>query len=140
MIPPEGEISPEFVGCVLTCLSGGGIDDSRVVFMCLAGCYASTYLRDDRTDQDQEQDQSEDDDDDIAQLQEEHRRDLEEAEQQLEVVEGITPTYADRLREQGIESITDLAEADPETVAAVADISENQAGLWVDMARTRVQS
>lgn len=64
MSPTEEEISPEFIGCVLTCLSGGGIDDSRVVFMCLAGCYASTYLRDDRTDHEQEQDQSEDDDDD----------------------------------------------------------------------------
>lgn len=34
----------EFVGCVMTCLSGGGIQDSRTIVMCLGGCYASAYL------------------------------------------------------------------------------------------------
>lgn len=145
MIPTEEEISPEFVGCVLTCLSGGGIDDSRVVFMCLAGCYASTYLRDDRTDEDQEQDQPEDegDDDQLTQLQQELEKDKQPKKRyansdfSLEVVEGLGATYAGRLRSEGIETLADLMEARPETVAEAAEVSESQAEEWIQTSRSR---
>lgn len=147
----EEDISPEFVGCVLTCLSGGGIDDSRVVFMCLAGCYASTYLRDDQTghDQEDEQDQPEDenesegDDDDSqpAQLQREIEEEnqpgkqYEDTEFSLEDIEGLGATYADRLREHGIGTCEDLMQTRPETVAEVSQVSERRAAEWIQKAQ-----
>lgn len=42
--------TPEYIGCVMTCLADGGIDDGQAVFMCLGGCYAATYLGDERDD------------------------------------------------------------------------------------------
>ncbi len=52
----------------------------------------------------------------------------------LEVVSGIGGTYADRLREAGIETMTDLAAADVSTVADAADVSESRAEDWVEQA------
>jgi hypothetical protein len=43
MIPDDA--SPEFIGCVLTCLSSGDVD-TYTLFMCVGGCYAATYLGD----------------------------------------------------------------------------------------------
>lgn len=42
----------------------------------------------------------------------------------LEVVDGIGPRYARRLRAAGIERLADLAGSDPETVAAVLSVEE----------------
>ncbi len=50
----------------------------------------------------------------------------------IESVEGIGPTYADRLREAGIETADDLAAADIETVADTADIPESRAEEWLE--------
>lgn len=55
----------------------------------------------------------------------------EAAERQLEEIEGIGATFADRLREHGIETPADLATADVETVAEAADISEDHADEWI---------
>ena len=52
----------------------------------------------------------------------------------VEVVSGIGATYADRLREAGIETIADLASADASTVADAAEISESRAADWVEQA------
>ena len=50
----------------------------------------------------------------------------------IEGVEGIGPTYADRLREAGIETTADLAAADVETLADVAEIPESRAEEWLE--------
>lgn len=54
MIPDEP--SPEFVGCVLTCLSSGSAD-TYTLFMCLGGCYAATYLGDTAEGKDGDEDE-----------------------------------------------------------------------------------
>ncbi|MWG34777.1 class III poly(R)-hydroxyalkanoic acid synthase subunit PhaC [Halomarina oriensis] len=50
----------------------------------------------------------------------------------VEVVDGIGPTYAERLREAGIETVSDLAESDAETVAEAAGVGETRAQEWLD--------
>ncbi|MFC6731220.1 MULTISPECIES: class III poly(R)-hydroxyalkanoic acid synthase subunit PhaC [unclassified Haladaptatus] len=50
----------------------------------------------------------------------------------VESVDGIGPTYADRLREAGIKTVTDLAVADVATIAEVAKVSEERAQSWKD--------
>lgn len=59
----------------------------------------------------------------------------ETAQMQLEEISGLGSTYADRLREQGIESHTQLAQATVETIAESADVSEEQAEEWIEAAR-----
>jgi polyhydroxyalkanoate synthase len=51
----------------------------------------------------------------------------------VDVVNGIGPTYADRLREAGIETVADLREAEAERVAEVAEVSESRAGEWIEL-------
>jgi len=50
----------------------------------------------------------------------------------LTTVSGIGSTYADRLREAGIETTAALAAADPESVAEAAEVSESRAIEWID--------
>jgi HEAT repeat protein len=52
----------------------------------------------------------------------------------LEDVDGIGPTYADRLREDGFESLNDLVEADVDEIAEAADTSESRAEDWIKQA------
>jgi len=52
---------------------------------------------------------------------------------EVDVVNGIGPTYADRLREAGIETVADLREAEAERVADVAEVSESRAGEWIEL-------
>ena len=52
----------------------------------------------------------------------------------LEEISGIGPTYAGRLREGGIGTITDLAAAEPETVADLAGVGVSRAEDWVAQA------
>jgi len=49
-------------------------------------------------------------------------------------VEGIGSTYAERLADAGIESTAGLAVADPEEVAAAADVSASRAAEWIERA------
>lgn len=60
-----------------------------------------------------------------------------EADEELEAIEGLGATYADRLRNYGIESITHLVQADSETVADAAQISEDRANEWITSAQSR---
>ncbi|MFC6837070.1 class III poly(R)-hydroxyalkanoic acid synthase subunit PhaC [Halomarina ordinaria] len=50
----------------------------------------------------------------------------------VESVEGIGPTYAERLREIGVETVADLRETDVETVAETAGVGVSRAERWFD--------
>ncbi|MXR51633.1 class III poly(R)-hydroxyalkanoic acid synthase subunit PhaC [Halovenus sp. WSH3] len=50
----------------------------------------------------------------------------------LESIEGIGPTYADRLREAGIETPADLTEHTADELADIAETSESQAAEWLE--------
>ncbi|MCY4729540.1 class III poly(R)-hydroxyalkanoic acid synthase subunit PhaC [Natronomonas gomsonensis] len=52
----------------------------------------------------------------------------------LEELEGIGPTYAERLREAGIRTIAELAEADAEAVAEAAEVGTARAEDWIQQA------
>ena len=52
----------------------------------------------------------------------------------LESIDGIGPTYAERLRDAGIDGLAALAAADVEAVAEAADVPEDRAEDWIDQA------
>lgn len=52
-------------------------------------------------------------------------------------VKGIGPTYSDRLGTAGVETVADLAAADPEAVADAAKVSVSRAENWIERARSR---
>ena len=54
----------------------------------------------------------------------------------LEEIDGIGPTYAERLREAGIETVARLAAADPGTVAEAAGVGPARAEGWIEQAET----
>lgn len=53
---------------------------------------------------------------------------------ELQRVDGLGPTYADRLANEGIETLSDLEAADPSDVASIAEVSESRAGEWIEQA------
>jgi polyhydroxyalkanoate synthase len=54
----------------------------------------------------------------------------------LQSVDGIGPTYAERLHEAGIDSLGALLDADVETLAEATGASSGRAERWLDRART----
>ncbi|QLH75949.1 hypothetical protein HZS55_00910 [Halosimplex rubrum] len=54
---------------------------------------------------------------------------------ELEDIKGIGPTYAERLREAGVDGVGDLAEADPAALAEETDIAESRVENWVEQAK-----
>ena len=52
----------------------------------------------------------------------------------LEEVSGIGPTYAGRLREEGVRNVSQLAALDPETVAEITRASTSRAAGWIEEA------
>jgi polyhydroxyalkanoate synthase len=52
----------------------------------------------------------------------------------LEELNGIGPTYAERLREAGVRTIAELAEADAEAVAEAAEVGTSRAEDWIQQA------
>ncbi|WP_336365191.1 helix-hairpin-helix domain-containing protein [Halalkalicoccus salilacus] len=63
--------------------------------------------------------------------------DAEDEGQNLEEIEGLGTTYADRLRQYGIQSVENLSQADGETVADAAEVSEERATEWVTSAQSQ---
>jgi len=63
--------------------------------------------------------------------------DEEEESDPVQEIKGIGPAYADRLGTVGIETIADLADADPEALAAETDISDTRVTEWVKRAKAR---
>ena len=57
--------------------------------------------------------------------------------EELETIDGLGETYADRLRSSGIESIEQLAQTDSETVADTAEVSESRANEWITSAQSQ---
>ena len=55
----------------------------------------------------------------------------------VETVRGIGPAYADRLGDAGVETVSDLAAADPTALAAAIEVAESRVERWVDRARDR---
>ena len=53
----------------------------------------------------------------------------------LETVDGIGPAYAKRLRDGGIETVAELAGAEPETVADAADVGTTRGESWIASAQ-----
>ncbi len=54
----------------------------------------------------------------------------------LRQIDGIGPTYAERLREAGIESAIELAGLDPSRVAEITQSSRGRAENWIEQARS----
>ena len=50
----------------------------------------------------------------------------------VEALDGIGPTYAERLREAGVETVGDLGESDAAELAEVAETTESRAADWLD--------
>jgi predicted flap endonuclease-1-like 5' DNA nuclease len=55
----------------------------------------------------------------------------------LEEIDGIGPTYAERLESAGIETVADLTSADPDAVADAAEAGESRAENWIEQATER---
>jgi predicted flap endonuclease-1-like 5' DNA nuclease len=60
-----------------------------------------------------------------------------ETSEPVEDIKGIGPTYSDRLAEAGIETVTDLTDSDPATVADAAQTGRTKASNWIDRAQAR---
>lgn len=56
---------------------------------------------------------------------------------ELESIEGIGPSYAERLQEAGVEDATDLAVADAGTLAAETGIGERRIRGWIESVAER---
>ncbi len=57
-----------------------------------------------------------------------------ETDTDLQTIRGIGPTYAERLRQHGIETVDELAEADPDTVAEAASVGRQRVEEWIEQA------
>ena len=54
----------------------------------------------------------------------------------VQEISGIGPTYSERLAERGIETVADLAGADPDDVAETAQVSASRATDWISQAES----
>jgi len=52
----------------------------------------------------------------------------------VEEIKGIGPAYGERLAGMGIETVDELANADPEAVAAETSVGQTRAATWIDRA------
>jgi predicted flap endonuclease-1-like 5' DNA nuclease len=82
----------------------------------------------DEADEDQEADEAPADD-------EPHEAAPEGSTDPVTELNGIGPAYADRLAGQGIDTVGELAVADPEAIAAETDLGAKRVTDWVEQAR-----
>ncbi|MFB6310079.1 MAG: class III poly(R)-hydroxyalkanoic acid synthase subunit PhaC [Salinirussus sp.] len=68
----------------------------------------------------------------IEEIQAEAAAAVESAGPALESIDGIGPTYAERLHTAGVETVADLAEFDAAELADIAQTSESRAASWLD--------
>jgi polyhydroxyalkanoate synthase len=54
---------------------------------------------------------------------------------EIEEIDGIGPTYAERLRAAGVGTIAQLVDPDAAEIAEAAGVSESRAADWQDQAR-----
>lgn len=54
---------------------------------------------------------------------------------ELEDIKGIGPTYAERLRDAGVDDVGALAESDAAALAEETDIAESRVENWVEQAK-----
>lgn len=54
-----------------------------------------------------------------------------------DVIKGIGPSYADRLADAGVETVSELADADADDLAEQTDLSETRLERWIERARNR---
>lgn len=59
--------------------------------------------------------------------------------QPVDSIKGIGTAYAERLEAAGVHSVSDLAEADPDDLAAETDIAAGRLGNWVERARAQTR-
>lgn len=55
----------------------------------------------------------------------------------VEEIKGIGPAYADRLADIGIDTVSDLAKADPAEIDTETSIGEGRATTWIGRAQDR---
>lgn len=55
----------------------------------------------------------------------------------VQEIDGIGPTYAERLEAAGIRTVADLAGSDAGTVAEAAEAGESRAADWIEQAQSR---
>jgi len=67
----------------------------------------------------------------VEAIQEEAAEVVDAVDDDIEDVDGIGPTYAERLREAGIETAADLAGYEASEVADLADTTESRAAQWL---------
>jgi predicted flap endonuclease-1-like 5' DNA nuclease len=60
-----------------------------------------------------------------------------ETSEPVENIKGIGPTYSDRLSAAGIETVAQLADADPAAIADAAQTGTTKASDWIDRAQAR---
>ncbi len=65
--------------------------------------------------------------------------DADGATEPVESIKGIGPAYAARLDRFDVETVGDLAAADPAGLADGSDISEKRIARWIERARTRLE-
>ncbi len=53
----------------------------------------------------------------------------------IETIEGIGEVYGSKLRAEGVLTVQDLLESDPDRVAEICDVNTQQVEIWIDMAR-----
>jgi len=73
---------------------------------------------------------------DSGHARQEERHTRQETIEQLEAIDGLGPTYAERLYEGGIHSMTELADAAAETIADEADVATSRAEEWIEVAQS----
>ena len=57
----------------------------------------------------------------------------------VDSIKGIGSAYAGRLEEAGVHTVSDLARADAEELAAATDLGAGRVGNWIERAKARVE-